>query len=264
VNTGPRSAARRAAAQPIPLSLYVHVPWCVRKCPYCDFNSHTADEVIDEAGYIDALLVDLEHELHRQPLSAVRSVFIGGGTPSLFAAAAIGRLLEGIDARIGLAGNAEITLEANPGTAEATRFAGYRAAGVNRLSIGVQSLDDTRLRALGRIHSAREARAAVAMARAAGFDNLNLDLMYGLPTTSPGISSRWSPTPCSIIDRRPACPTTTGWATSCRPARHGSRRAVVTSTRSRPTHATAAPVRIIATTGSSATISASGRVRTVS
>jgi oxygen-independent coproporphyrinogen-3 oxidase len=111
----------------------------------------------------------------------VYSVFIGGGTPSLFAAAVIGRLLEGIDARIGLAGDAEITLEANPGTAEASRFVGYRAAGVNRLSIGVQSLEDTRLRALGRIHSAREARDAVTLARAVGFDNLNLDLMFGLP-----------------------------------------------------------------------------------
>lgn len=166
---------------PLPLSLYVHIPWCVRKCPYCDFNSHAAGGAIDQPGYLDALLLDLEHELHRQPLPAVQSVFIGGGTPSQFAAAVIGRLLEGIDARIGLAGDAEITLEANPGAAEATRFVGYRAAGVNRLSIGVQSLDDTRLKELGRIHSAREAREAVKLARAAGFDNLNLDLMFGLP-----------------------------------------------------------------------------------
>ena len=141
---------------------------------------------VDQMGYVDALLVDLDHELRRQQLPAVRSLFIGGGTPSLFDAAPIGRLLDGIDARIGLAGDVEITLEANPGTAESRRFSGYRAAGVNRLSIGVQSLDDASLQRLGRIHSAGEARDAVAMARAAGFDSLNLDMMYGLPEQTTG------------------------------------------------------------------------------
>lgn len=165
----------------LPLSLYVHIPWCVRKCPYCDFNSHAQGEQIDQAGYVDALLHDLDHERQRQSLPALRSVFIGGGTPSLFDAAAIARLLDGIDHAVGMTGDAEITLEANPGTAEADRFAGYRAAGVNRLSIGVQSLDDTQLATLGRIHAADDARVAYSLARNAGFDNINLDLMFGLP-----------------------------------------------------------------------------------
>jgi oxygen-independent coproporphyrinogen-3 oxidase len=156
----------------------------VRKCPYCDFNSHALRGPIDQAAYVDALLHDLDQETDRQPLPPIHSVFIGGGTPSLFDGAALGRLLQGVDRRIGLAADVEITLEANPGTAEAARFRGYRAAGVNRLSIGVQSLDDTRLKALGRIHSAAEALAACRMARAAGFDNVNLDLMYGLPEQS--------------------------------------------------------------------------------
>ncbi|MCG6965861.1 MAG: radical SAM family heme chaperone HemW [Chromatiaceae bacterium] len=168
-------------ARPVPLSLYVHIPWCARKCPYCDFNSHAARDPLDQAGYVDALLLDLDHETMRQPLPAVGSVFIGGGTPSLFDGAAIGRLLDGVARRLTLAADLEITLEANPGTAEAGRFADYLGAGVNRLSLGVQSLDDRRLAALGRIHSAREALDAYRMARAAGFDNINLDLMYGLP-----------------------------------------------------------------------------------
>ena len=168
------------AAQ-IPLSLYVHIPWCVRKCPYCDFNSHAQREPIDEDRYVQALLADLDHELRRGPLPELKSVFIGGGTPSLFSGATVGRLLDGIARRLHLAEGAEITLEANPGTAEADRFADYRAAGVNRLSIGVQSLDDACLAALGRIHSADEAVAAYRLARSAGFDNVNLDLMYGLP-----------------------------------------------------------------------------------
>jgi len=166
---------------PIPLSLYVHIPWCVKKCPYCDFNSHAMREPIDQLGYIDALLRDLDQEVARASLPPVQSVFIGGGTPSLFEGAAIGRLLEGVARRAVLAADAEITLEANPGTAEARRFADYCAAGVNRLSIGVQSLDDGKLRALGRIHGATEALDAYELARAAGFDNINLDLMYGLP-----------------------------------------------------------------------------------
>ncbi len=166
---------------PIPVSLYVHVPWCVRKCPYCDFNSRAVSGLLDQHGYVDALLCDLGHETARRPIGVVGSVFIGGGTPSLFDGEAIGRLLEGIARRLALAPDVEITLEANPGTAEARRFADFRAAGVNRLSIGVQSLDDPKLQALGRIHSAADAVHAYALARAAGFDNINLDLMYGLP-----------------------------------------------------------------------------------
>ncbi len=165
----------------IPVSLYVHIPWCVRKCPYCDFNSHAVVTEIDQAAYIDALLSDFVIECGRQPLNEIHSIFIGGGTPSLFDEQQIGRLLEGVNRRVALSADIEITLEANPGTAEARRFAGYRAAGVNRLSIGVQSFDDAKLSALGRIHNSAEARSAIAMARAAGFDNLNLDLMYALP-----------------------------------------------------------------------------------
>ena len=172
---GPRFAA------PPPLSLYLHLPWCVRKCPYCDFNSHPLRDQAPWGRYVDALLADLEHELPRVWGRRVGTVFLGGGTPSLLPAAELGRLLDGVRARLPLAPGAEITLEANPGTAEAARFAAFRAAGVNRLSIGVQSLDDAMLRALGRIHDAAQARAAVAAARAAGFDNINLDLMFGLP-----------------------------------------------------------------------------------
>lgn len=176
----PSSMAPESAAQ-IPMSVYVHVPWCIRKCPYCDFNSHAVQGDIDQTGYVQALLRDLDIQLAERPLAPALSLFIGGGTPSLFDGSAIGALIDGIDRRLGLAGDAEITLEANPGTAEAGRFADYRATGVNRLSIGVQSLDDARLAALGRIHDAAEAVNAVRMARAAGFANLNLDLMYGLP-----------------------------------------------------------------------------------
>ncbi len=167
--------------EPSRCQLYIHIPWCVRKCPYCDFNSHAVREPIDQDAYVDALLLDLEHELARKPLYSLVSIFIGGGTPSLFDGASIARLLEGVAQRIGLASDVEITLEANPGTAEAAHFSAYRAAGVSRLSIGVQSLDDGALAALGRIHSAAEARSAYKLARAAGFDNINLDLMYGLP-----------------------------------------------------------------------------------
>ncbi len=171
------------AARP-PLALYVHIPWCVRKCPYCDFNSHPA-RAIPEADYIDALLDDLDAQRPDAAGRPLVSLFIGGGTPSLFSPAAIGALLDGIAARLPLADDIEITLEANPGTAEAGRFAGYRAAGVNRLSLGIQSFDDRHLQALGRIHDAAQARAAVAAARRAGFERLNLDLMYGLPKQDP-------------------------------------------------------------------------------
>jgi oxygen-independent coproporphyrinogen-3 oxidase len=153
----------------------------VRKCPYCDFNSHALGGEIDQDAYVDALLIDLTQELRGAIPPPLQSIFIGGGTPSLFAATAIARLLEGVAQRSALAPVIEITLEANPGSAEAARFAGYREAGVNRLSIGMQSLDDVQLKALGRIHSAAEAHAAYRIARAAGFDNINLDLMFGLP-----------------------------------------------------------------------------------
>ena len=164
-----------------PLSLYIHFPWCVRKCPYCDFNSHELRETLEADRYVDALLADLEHDLPRIWGRPVRSVFMGGGTPSLFDPASIDRLLSGLRARLTLVPDAEITLEANPGTAEAGRFAEYRAAGVNRLSIGIQSFDNDQLQKLGRIHDRREAIRAAEMARAAGFDNLNLDLMFALP-----------------------------------------------------------------------------------
>ena len=164
-----------------PLSLYVHFPWCVRKCPYCDFNSHEQRGEIPEARYIDALLADLEADLPRVWGRPVRSIFLGGGTPSLFSPEAIELLLSGVRARLTLAPDAEITLEANPGTVELERFRGYRAAGVNRLSIGIQSFNPTHLKALGRIHGRDEALMAAQAARAAGFDNFNLDLMFGLP-----------------------------------------------------------------------------------
>jgi putative oxygen-independent coproporphyrinogen III oxidase len=173
------------------LGLYVHLPWCVRKCPYCDFNSHTLRGHIPEAAYVEALLADLTADLQAIPDGQqIHSIFIGGGTPSLFSAAGIGRLLAGAAALIPFKADLEITLECNPGSADANNFAGYRAAGVNRLSIGVQTFDDKHLQSIGRIHDATEAVTAVTAARQAGFDNLNLDLMYGLPdqTESEAIS----------------------------------------------------------------------------
>lgn len=164
-----------------PLSLYVHIPWCVRKCPYCDFNSHTADQALPEAAYVAALRADLEREQQWAQSRPLQSVFFGGGTPSLFSARAIGEVLDAAARDIGFAEDVEITLEANPGTAEMARFRDYRAAGVNRLSIGVQSFAERSLAALGRIHSGAEAIRAVEMARKAGFERLNLDLMHGLP-----------------------------------------------------------------------------------
>ncbi len=164
-----------------PLSLYIHIPWCQRKCPYCDFNSHTSVAPIDERAYVDALLDDLQQDLPLALGRPLASIFIGGGTPSLFSGRAIARLLHGIREQIALVADCEITMEANPGTVEADNFAAYRKAGVNRLSIGVQSFSDEQLQALGRIHSAEEAVAAATIARKAGFDNINLDLMFGLP-----------------------------------------------------------------------------------
>ena len=163
-----------------PLSLYVHIPWCVRKCPYCDFNSHPVSGEVPEAQYCDALVRDLERSLPAIWGRRVSSVFFGGGTPSVFSASAIDRLLGDIRARLPLTPDCEITLEANPGTFEAEKFRGYRAAGVNRLSIGIQSFNPRQLVALGRIHDDHEARRAIELALES-FGNVNLDLMYGLP-----------------------------------------------------------------------------------
>ena len=163
-----------------PLALYAHIPWCVRKCPYCDFNSHERGGALPEAEYVEKLIADLENLLPSVWGRRLGSVFIGGGTPSLFSPQSIDALLSAIRARLTLEPGAEVTLEANPGTVEAARFRGFRDAGVNRISVGVQSFDERMLAALGRIHSAVEARRAVDAALAA-FDNVNLDLMYGLP-----------------------------------------------------------------------------------
>ena len=167
------------AAMP-PLSLYVHLPWCLKKCPYCDFNSHQHEGLIPEARYLDALRCDIEAALPFVWGRRVHSIFIGGGTPSLFSPSSIDQLLTDVRARLPLEPGCEITLEANPGTFERDRFRGYRAAGVTRLSIGVQSFDDAKLQALGRVHDAAQARAAIEEASAA-FDTFNLDLMYALP-----------------------------------------------------------------------------------
>lgn len=167
-----------------PLALYIHIPWCVRKCPYCDFNSHAAGPDIPEDAYVSALLDDFDRELPGALGRPLTSIFFGGGTPSLFSAVALGRLLDGLRARIPMAADVEITLEANPGTFEQNKFTAYRALGINRLSIGVQSFQADKLEALGRIHSGDEALRAAEMARRAGFDNFNLDLMHGLPGQS--------------------------------------------------------------------------------
>ena len=165
----------------IPLSLYIHVPWCIRKCPYCDFNSHQAPAELPEKIYIEALLNDLEQELVHTQSRSITSIFIGGGTPSLFTADSIQALLSGIKQRCVLDDNAEITLEANPGTFEQQRFNDYRLAGINRLSIGIQSYNSEHLNVLGRVHDSNEAINAAKIAHDAGFDNFNLDLMFGLP-----------------------------------------------------------------------------------
>jgi oxygen-independent coproporphyrinogen-3 oxidase len=177
-----RPGAVQLAALP-PLSLYVHIPWCVRKCPYCDFNSHERAGALPEKEYLDRLLFDVEEALPKVWGRRIASIFIGGGTPSLFSPQSIDALLSGVRARLQVEPDAEITLEANPGTVEAARFRGFRAAGVNRISIGIQSFDDRMLSALGRIHTAAEARQAVSAALAS-FDNVNLDLMYALPGQS--------------------------------------------------------------------------------
>ena len=167
-----------------PLSLYVHLPWCVRKCPYCDFNSYTMGDDAPRERYLDALLTDLDVESQRANGRELISVFLGGGTPSIFSPQQIGRLLDGVGKRFALNGDIEVTMEANPGTVECGDPVGYRQAGVNRLSIGAQSFSPEALKALGRIHSVDDIKRAFGEAREAGFDNINLDVMYGLPGQS--------------------------------------------------------------------------------
>ncbi len=167
-----------------PLALYAHFPWCVQKCPYCDFNSHKVRDELPEQRYIETLLRDLDAQAPEVSGRRLVSIFLGGGTPSLFSPASIGRLLEHARATVGFAGDIEVTLEANPGTIERGRFAEYRAAGVTRVSLGAQSFDEQQLRTLGRIHSADETRRAAAELHAAGLTNFNLDLMYALPGQS--------------------------------------------------------------------------------
>ncbi len=167
---------------PLPLSLYIHFPWCVRKCPYCDFNSYQMEQQrLPEREYIAALLADVEQDLPQVLGRPVRSIFMGGGTPSLFSPEALDNLLIGLRARLSIQAEAEITLEANPGTVDSTRFQEYRKIGINRLSIGIQSFEAAALQRLGRIHNRLEALVAIDNAKQAGFDNFNLDLMFGLP-----------------------------------------------------------------------------------
>ena len=169
----------------VPLSLYVHIPWCERKCPYCDFNSHENFHPALEQPYVTALLNDLEQQLDWVHGREITSIFFGGGTPSLFSPKAIASILDGITRRLSLSESCEITLESNPGSAEASKYSSYRTAGINRLSIGIQSFEDDKLRGLGRVHSADEAIRAVEMAHEAQFKRINIDLMYGLPHQNP-------------------------------------------------------------------------------
>ncbi|WP_445372207.1 radical SAM family heme chaperone HemW [Methylomonas sp. HW2-6] len=170
----------------LPLGLYIHFPWCIRKCPYCDFNSHAVKQPIPEQLYVDALLADLQADLNLLAMPReIASIFMGGGTPSLFSPDALNRLFAGIRQLAGLTADCEITLEANPGTFESAKFAEFRALGINRLSVGIQTFSDHHLQVLGRVHSSAEAMAASEIAIQAGFDNFNLDLMFGLPEQSP-------------------------------------------------------------------------------
>lgn len=178
------SAAAPAVVSP-PLSLYIHVPWCVRKCPYCDFNSHALQGTIPETSYLNAILEDLDQDLRFVRGRSIESVFIGGGTPSLMSGGFYQTLFERLRQRLTFSADAEITLEANPGTLEAGRFERFREAGINRLSIGVQSFQPEQLNALGRIHDQTMAHQAIESARSAGFDNFNIDLMHGLPGQTP-------------------------------------------------------------------------------
>ena len=166
----------------IPLSIYLHLPWCIRKCPYCDFNSHEIGvNMINDEGYVNALLRDLDFELPGIRGRRINSIFLGGGTPSLFSTDAVDKLLSGIRARLDIPAEAEITLEANPGTAEGSKFREFSKAGINRLSLGIQSFDDDKLKSLGRIHNSQGSKDAITMAQAGGFRGINLDLMFGLP-----------------------------------------------------------------------------------
>ncbi|PJD93202.1 MAG: YggW family oxidoreductase [Legionella sp.] len=166
----------------IPLSLYIHIPWCIRKCPYCDFNSHKSPDILPEIAYVDALLADFDQDVIRYGAERpLHSIFIGGGTPSLFSADAYDRLFSQLKQRIPFAKDLEITLEANPGTVEHGRFSDYFALGINRLSLGIQSFNTQHLQTLGRIHDAKQAHQAIEQAQQAGFTNFNLDLMHGLP-----------------------------------------------------------------------------------
>jgi len=166
----------------LPLSLYIHFPWCIQKCPYCDFNSHAVKDDFPEARYIDALLQDLAQDIALfNETRPIQSIFMGGGTPSLFSAAQIERLLTGIQKQLDFSDTIEITLEANPSTFESDKFSDYRKIGINRLSIGIQSFNEAHLKRLGRVHSATEAVQAIEIAKSAGFDNFNLDFMFGLP-----------------------------------------------------------------------------------
>lgn len=165
-------------------ALYIHIPWCIRKCPYCDFNSHKSPDTIPEETYIDQLIADFSADLKWIPVNAVSSVFIGGGTPSLFSGKAYSRLFQALNQLVPFVPNLEITLEANPGTVEQERFNDYRQAGINRLSLGIQSFNPGHLKTLGRIHDDNQAHKAIETARIAGFDNINIDLMHGLPGQS--------------------------------------------------------------------------------
>lgn len=165
----------------LPLSLYIHIPWCIRKCPYCDFNSHKSPEILPEQSYVQALIADLTADLSLFSPREISSIFIGGGTPSLFSAEAYHSLLTQLKHHLPFAHDIEITMEANPGSVEQQRFTDYRQLGINRLSLGIQSFNPVHLKALGRIHDDKQAHNAIDAARKAGFDNLNLDIMHGLP-----------------------------------------------------------------------------------
>jgi len=167
-----------------PLSLYIHIPWCIRKCPYCDFNSYTLQGILPEKKYIDALLLDLKKDVHNIQNRSISSIFIGGGTPSLLSPDSVYTLLTGIQSQTPVDIHAEITLEANPSTVDNKRFVEFRQAGINRLSLGIQSFEDTALEKLGRIHRKKQAISALESIQYAGFDNFNLDLMFGLPAQS--------------------------------------------------------------------------------
>ena len=168
----------------IPLSLYIHFPWCQKKCPYCDFNSHAVMQAIPEQEYINALLLDLTQHLDEIEGRPIHSIFMGGGTPSLFSPDSIHQLINQLTDKLNLLPTIEITMEANPGTVEADQYPKFKQAGINRLSIGVQSFQDDKLTALGRIHNSQQAQAAIRSAQQSGFNSINLDLMFGLPDQS--------------------------------------------------------------------------------